>query len=221
MQRISLAATAKIEAKILDYLVARLPGWTTPDFLTLTALISALLGGFSYTLAQRNHLFLLLVNFFLIVHWLADSLDGRIARYRNQSRPNYGFYIDHVLDSASAALFLGGLTTSPLTDTTAWIWVLALMLLSMIHMFLKAKVFDVFEMSIQLAGPTEARLGLFLFNLAIFIIGNPAYHILSIPVKLVDIFGWIGVATFLTLIIPDVYKTARRLDKMDRSDSNL
>lgn len=216
MKRISFAITAKIEAKILDYLVTKLPSWATPDLLTLAALFSAAVGGASYTLAQRNPNFLLIVNLCLILHWLTDSLDGRVARYRKQSRPNYGFYVDHVLDSLSAALFLGGLTTSPLTQTAAWIWVLALMLLSMIHMFLKAKVFNVFEMSIQLAGPTEARLGLMGFNFLILFFGNPIFMLLSVPVALIDIIGWITVVGFIAVLAPDILRAAAKLDKIDK-----
>lgn len=220
MKRISLAATAKIEAKILDWLVARLPLWVTPDLLTITALLSAFVGGISYAYAGRSSTFLLIVNLCLVIHWATDSLDGRVARFRKQPRPNYGFYVDHILDSASAAFLLGGLTTSPLTQTAAWIWILALMLLSMIHMFLKAKVFNVFEMSIQLAGPTEARLALVGFNFLIYFVGNPSLLFFGVFVSLIDAIGWIAVAMFLTILVPDILKTAIKLDKLDRKKLN-
>ena len=29
---------------------------------------------------------------------LGDSLDGTVARVRRQQRPNYGYYVDHVID---------------------------------------------------------------------------------------------------------------------------
>lgn len=222
MKRISFAFTSKLEAKVLDWLVARMPYWTTPDFFTLIALCSAILGGVFYILAGNSLNWLWGVNICLVVHWFGDSLDGRLARYRKIQRPNYGYYIDHILDSGSASLFLGGLTTSSaLTNTTAWVWVLALMFLSMIQAFLKTKVFGTFELSLQQVGPTEARIGLILINGIVFFSGNPNYTIMGIPATLFDFIGWLGVIAFLIVLIPEIIKTAIRLDKKDRAAKNF
>lgn len=224
MKRISFAFTSKLEAKILDWLVKRLPLWVTPDFLTLLALGSAFAGGVFYILAGNSLNYLWGVSICLAAHWFGDSLDGRVARYRKIQRPNYGYYVDHILDSGSAALFLGGLTASlTLTDTTAWVWVLALMFLSMTHVFLKTKVFGTFEMSLQQVGPTEARIGLILVNSVVFFLGNPRYAVMGIPATLFDFIGWLGVIAFLIILIPEIIKTAIKLDKKDRGTkiSNL
>jgi len=215
MKRISFAITAKIESQVLDYLVTKVPRWMGPDFLTLMALLAAALGGVFYVLATKNLLFLHAVNICLVTHWLTDSLDGKIARHRNTPRPNYGFYVDHLLDSVSAALLLGGLTTSSLTETAAWIWILALMLIAMIHVFLKSKVLNRFEMSIELVGPTEARLALIGVNLFVLLAGNPAIPVLGIPVRLIDWIGWTAVAVLLAILLPDIIRTAVELDRKD------
>ena len=47
------------------------------------------------------------------VNWFGDSLDGTVARVRNQQRPMYGFYVDHVIDIVGAVFLLGGLALSP------------------------------------------------------------------------------------------------------------
>ena len=200
MRRVNLALTSKYEEKLLNVLVKWIPGWVSPDMLTGIALIAALLGYISYLLAAKEMSYLWLVNGCLIIHWLADSLDGRIARYRNIGRPNYGYYVDHMLDSVSAVLFLGGLTTSAISESAAWIWMLALMLLLMTHTFLKTSTLKVFEMSMQGVGPTEARIGLFLVNLFIWVVGNPRYMILGMPFRLIDVIGGIagiGLTLFL------------------------
>lgn len=41
-----------------------------------------------------------------------DSLDGTLARVRNQLRPRYGYYLDHVIDLTGTALVFAGLAAS-------------------------------------------------------------------------------------------------------------
>jgi len=217
MKRISLAITAKWEARVLDWIVGRLPGWVTPDLLTGLALCAAVVGGVAYGFAGRNIGLLMLVNATLVVHWLADSLDGRVARYRKTPRPNYGYYVDHILDTCSAGLYLGGLATSPLTKTSAWVWVMVLMLLSMVHVFLKTTVMKKFEMSLGWVGPTEARLAMIVMNLVILGVGNPTFMWLAVPLTLSDAVGWVTVGLVAAVLVPDVVKTATELDRSDRS----
>ena len=52
---------------------------------------------------------LLLVIPLLALNWFGDSLDGTLARVRNQERPRYGYYVDHVLDAVGFAVLFGGL----------------------------------------------------------------------------------------------------------------
>ena len=40
----------------------------------------------------------------LALNWLGDSLDGTLARVRNQQRPTYGCYIDHIVDAFNTAV---------------------------------------------------------------------------------------------------------------------
>lgn len=200
MRRINLSSTAKVESRILDYFVNKIPLSISPDCLTATAFMSAIFGGLSYLFAERSLLFLLLVNLCLFIHWFADGLDGRLARFRKISRPKYGYYIDHILDVASAGLLLGGLVTSAITVTSSWLWVMVLMLLAMTNSFLKNKVFGVFELSIQNFGPTEARMGLIFTNFIIILFGNPNFQIVGIPTSLIDLIGAITAVGFLVEI---------------------
>jgi archaetidylinositol phosphate synthase len=215
MDRTSFALTYKLEAKILDYLVARIPKWVTPDMLTLTALLSGFIGAFCYILVTGTPLSLLGVNVCLVVHWLTDSLDGRVARYRKTPRPNYGYYVDHLFDSISAALFVGGLAASTITETSAWMWVLALMLLVMINAFLKARVFGALQISLGIAGPTEARIGLAIVNFLILFVGIPRLSIFTVSVNLIDLMGWIATGVILIFLIPDIIKIAIKLNEND------
>ena len=39
----------------------------------------------------------------LLANWFGDSLDGTLARVRQQPRPRYGYYVDHVADLIGTA----------------------------------------------------------------------------------------------------------------------
>lgn len=240
MQRENTSITAKFEAIILDYLVARLPRWVSPDVLTLGAFFAAVLGFFGYIFAYHNSVWLLVINVCLIIHWLGDALDGRLARFRECERPNYGYYIDHVLDTATAVLFLGGLESSALTQSSAWGWVLAFMLIAMVHVFLKTKATGVFTYSVARISPSDARIFLFCINGAIFLIGNPHFIFINfiellpfqlsqqiiesggkiiVPLTLFDIVGWLIAIPSIAIISFQVIKTAIALDRSDRNTS--
>lgn len=205
---------SSVEAKILDVLVARIPSWIQPDHLTVAAFFSAVAGGVSYLLAGSNIQYLNVASVSLFTHWITDSLDGRLARYRNRQRPKYGYYIDHLLDSVSVILFLGSLQFSSLTETAAWSIVMILMLLAMIHMFLKTTVFSQFELSLHAVGPTEARLGLIMTNTVVEILKNPVINV-GIPIKLLDVIGWITCITIGSVLVPDIKRTIRVLARGD------
>lgn len=218
MEQINGAITAKPEAKFLDYLEKRIPRWIKPDFLTFAALFSALAAGISYLFAVRSDVTLLVVNFFVFIHWIADSLDGRVAKVRKIYRPSYGFYIDHIFDSVSAVLILGGLIISPLTRTNAWALVLVVMLLLLINVFLKVHALKSFNISVGMFGPAEARFGLIVFNFFIFFVGNPNVFVFGETQSLVDFVGWVMAGFLVVILVPDVTRTILALNKSDRFD---
>ena len=96
--------TARAEKRALLWLAPRTPGWVTSDHLTLLGLLAMAACGALYALAGRHPWLLLLVNAFLALNWLGDSLDGTLARYRQVERPRFGFYVDHLVDAFGALL---------------------------------------------------------------------------------------------------------------------
>ena len=58
-------------------------------------------------------------------NWFGDSLDGTVARVRNHQRPNYGYYVDHVVDLAGTAALVGGMAAQGVMTPTIAIGVLA------------------------------------------------------------------------------------------------
>ena len=221
MQRINLSLTAKAEQAILNFIAPKLPGFITPDSLTLLALIAAIGIGASYFYALQFRILYLAAALLYAVHWLGDSLDGKIARDRKIPRPRYGHYIDHILDSVSVAVILGGLTASATTFTASWLWVVTGFLLLMTHAFLKASVTGKFELSLGFIGPTEARILGAGFSVLLFFTGNPQLLSFSIneilyPFTFLDVTGAITATAIWAVLAASVVATARMLDTEDR-----
>src|SRR5579862_9778889 len=103
----SVLATA--EKTALIWMAQRMPRWINSDHLTLLGFAAMLLAGASYAIASHNRWALLMVVVALALNWLGDSLDGTLARVRNQQRPRYGFYVDHIADTFGALALMTGL----------------------------------------------------------------------------------------------------------------
>lgn len=103
--RIRTNLLRKFEQKTLVFLVQRIPAWIQSDMLTFIGILGSLTILLSFVLAtyvHKNYLLLGIVGF--AVNWFGDSLDGRIAIYRNQSRKWYGFSLDLTIDWISTIL---------------------------------------------------------------------------------------------------------------------
>jgi len=123
--------TAEPERRALLFLAARVPAAVGPDHLTALGLVAMLAAGAAYALSARWPLLLLAVNALLVLNWLGDSLDGTLARYRQRTRPRYGFYVDHMVDALGALSLLLGLAASGwMTPWLAMALLLAYLLLS-------------------------------------------------------------------------------------------
>ena len=103
---------AEPERKALQWLAQRMPSWVNSDHLTLLGMLSMLLAGASYWVAQENKYALILAVIALALNWFGDSLDGTLARYRRCQRPRYGYYVDHVIDLFGVTALLAGLAFS-------------------------------------------------------------------------------------------------------------
>jgi len=90
-KRIHGSLTAQAEKAALIWLAQRTPRWINSDHLTGLGVLAQLFAGVSYAVARWNRYALLLGILFLVLNWLGDSLDGTLARVRNQQRPRYGF----------------------------------------------------------------------------------------------------------------------------------
>jgi len=161
--------TAEPERRALLFLAARVPAAVGPDHLTALGLVAMLAAGAAYALSTRWPLLLLAVNALLVLNWLGDSLDWTLARYRQRTRPRYGFYVDHMVDALGALSLLLGLAASGwMTPWLALALLLAYLLLS-VNIALAACSRGTFKISYGPFGGTELRILLALANTAVWL----------------------------------------------------
>lgn len=149
-----------VEQSTISWLVKRIPAFITSDMLTFigTAGSVLVLSGFILgTYVSRDYLLLGVLG--LAVNWFGDSLDGRIAYYRNIPRKWYGFSLDIIMDWVSTVLIgLGYLVYARNEyELIAFIFV-ALYGWAMIISQLRYKITDVYSIDAGLVGPTEIRI---------------------------------------------------------------
>ena len=130
-RRVNQSLTAAAEKRALVWMAERAPGWVTSDQLTLLGLGAQIGAGVCYALARYDRRALLLVIVCIALNWLGDSLDGTLARVRQQQRPRYGFYVDHMVDIFGSVALMCGLGCSGLLHwQTAVAMLVAFLMLS-------------------------------------------------------------------------------------------
>ncbi len=214
-ERVNKIALARFEQWALPRMAARLPGWMTPDKLTLIGLAAAVVIGGSYILTQYSLAWLWVASAGFVVHWWGDSLDGTLARIRNIRRERYGFYVDHQSDAVSTFLIFVGLGLSPLMELSAALLLIVAYYLMMIHVNLVTIARDVFKISFAGAGPTELRLFMIAANTVVFFLANPVVSLLGFDLRLFSLIGYAGAGILLGVYV--VYGLIERatLAKLD------
>jgi len=209
IDRIQQNMLARGERRLLTWLCARMPAWVTPDRLTATGMVGALMVFAGYVAANRGDAFLWLSIAGYFVHWFGDSMDGSLARFRQIERPRYGYFLDHSCDGLATALLVAGIGMSPYVLLEIALVALAGYLLLSIHAFLSVRVLGELKLSYLNAGPTELRLMLVAMTLAMIGMGHDP--VLLGTFTWFDIFaGGVGLLLIVLFVIQTLV-TARRL----------
>ncbi len=198
-RRVNRSLTAGIEKRVLLWMAERAPRWVTSDRLTALGFAAQVGAGVCYALARFNRYALLLVILCIVLNWLGDSLDGTLARVRQQQRPRYGFYVDHMVDIFGSTALMCGLGFSGLLHwQTAMAMLVAFLLLSG-ESYLATYTLSCFELSQGLFGPTEIRILLIVGNLAL--LRSPYSTLFGHRLLLFDMGGAIAAASMFAMAI--------------------
>ncbi|MGD0343301.1 MAG: CDP-alcohol phosphatidyltransferase family protein [Bacteroidales bacterium] len=197
----------KQEQIAIAWLVQHMPPFITSNILTAIGFFGYIIVSGSFILAayfSKTCLFLGLLGF--TINWFGDSLDGRLAFYRNKPRKQYGFALDITVDWLSIILVglgyiiyvhgIWDLFGYGFVVMYGWEMILALM---------RFKITGKYSIDSGIIGPTEARILISAVMVAeVFLPGSLAY-----------LAGFLVVAIFFVNII-DTRKLLRLADEIDK-----
>ena len=150
---------AAAEKRALIWMATRLPRWVNSDHLSGLGLASMAGAGLAFVLAASDPVAgASLVVLCLLLNWFGDSLDGTLARVRDQQRPRYGYYVDHVIDLAGTAMLFAGLAASGYMSPAIAALVVAAFFMVSAETYLATHSRGVFKMAFLGVGPTELRI---------------------------------------------------------------
>ncbi|MDR2287525.1 MAG: CDP-alcohol phosphatidyltransferase [Prevotellaceae bacterium] len=155
----------KHEQNLLAFLVQHIPSWINSDMLTAFGLAGSFVTAASFILATYFHHSLLLFGILgFALNWFGDSLDGRLAYFRNRPRKWYGFSLDFTVDWLTNILiglgyivYVGGkweLLGFGFVVLYGWAMMTAL---------LRYKIVDKYTIDSGILGPTEVRIIISMF----------------------------------------------------------
>jgi phosphatidylglycerophosphate synthase len=199
---------AKPEERALNWIAARLPARVLPDHLTALGVVAAIGIAIAYLLSNDEPALLWVASGLLVVHWLGDSLDGTLARFRRTERPTYGYYLDHLVDAFATALICVGLGLSPhMLLATGLVIAVAYLLLS-INTYLETSAFGRFDLGYGRVGPTEIRVVLMALNTALALGLGLEAQIGGIGITVLDA---VGLAVAAVMVVALVGRAAKNL----------
>ncbi len=213
--------TVGLERRVLQWLAPRIPARIHADHLTALAFAAMAGAGAAYAWSASTPWALWLVNLLLVVNWFGDSLDGTLARVRQQQRPRYGFYVDHVVDAAGAAFLLAGLAWSGYMSAGVATALMAAYFLVGIEIYLATYCVGRFAMSAGGVGGTELRLILIAMNAGVFWLHpEPRLTIGSIDTRVLDPVGVAATALLaLTFAVAAARHTRQLFQEEPRSST--
>ncbi len=216
--RLQDSLLARAEERTLIWLARRLPRRVGSDHLTMLALAAMLGAGLSFWLAASSRVALALVVACLIGNWFGDSLDGTLARVRDQQRPRYGYYVDHAIDVVGTLFLFGGMALSGfMTAAVAATLLIAYYLVSL-EVYLATTSLGTFRMSFFKVGPTELRIGLALGAIALF--WSPMPIVFGRRMLLFDLGGIIATIGLGITFVVSLIRNASALYAMEPLPGN-
>jgi phosphatidylglycerophosphate synthase len=215
--RVHGSLLAKGERKVLVWLAHRLPRAVSSDHLTLLGLVSVALAGVGFGLMGETAWAPAIVCLGLALNWFGDSLDGTLARVRQDERPRYGFYVDHVVDCMGATFLVAGLAWSGVMSPAVAAAALIGFLLVAAESYLATHSLGIFRLSFSKMGPTELRI---LLAMGAMAVGDSPW--VEAPfvgdVRLFDFGGTIAAVGLAVAFVVSALRNTRALYVAERID---
>jgi len=207
----SLLASA--EKRLLIAIARRLPARISSDQLTLLGLLSMPAAGLAFAAIPLTRWAAPALAIALTANWFGDSLDGTLARVRQQARPRYGYYVDHVIDLAGTLALVCGMAASGLMHASIAAALLAAYFLVSAETFLATHAAGVFRLSFAGIGPTELRILLAVGG--VYVASHPRVEIAGWDALLLDVSGLVAIAGLVVAFVVSAISTTRALHRAE------
>ena len=197
------------EFRTIEWLCERIPIWVKPDHLTAVGLLGAIVIFLGLIQAKQDKDYLLVCVLGFALNWFGDSLDGRIAYYRNTPRKWYGWALDINVDWISACIIgLGFYYYFPEWKIVSFVFVVAYGG-SMIVALTRYKITNRYTIDTMFVGPTELRILLCLVMIVEIFRADTLLQ-----------FAFIGSLVIMLLNVIDSFKVFRLGDERDKTERN-
>jgi phosphatidylglycerophosphate synthase len=205
----------------ISFLVKRVPSFITSNMLTFIGTVGSVivLAGFILA-AYISKEYILIGIIGLAINWLGDSLDGRIAYFRNIPRKWFGFSLDIIMDWISTVLIGLGYMVYARNEyeLIAFVFV-ALYGWAMIISQLRYKITDIYSIDSGLVGPTEVRVILSLIFALEASFGHLIEYFAGAMCLILFIINFIDTRKLLKL--GDIRDDAEREEKLARESREI
>lgn len=225
--RIQTSFLNAVEKKALIWLANKQPKWANADLFTFIGFIGAVIVAIGFIFSNYSVHFLWLTIAGLVVNWYGDSLDGTLARVRNQQRPIYGFYVDHTVDAINEALMFLGAGMSPFMHFELACVILVVYLMLTLNVAMNAHLKGEFCLTYSKLGPTEFRLIIVLVCILLIFIRPLRDFMIEIPwvvrtmsIRALDIVGLVILFALVVIYFVTIRQDARYYDKIDPKHKN-
>lgn len=215
---INTAITGKAEEKAKEWICPRIPQWINSDHLTILGYVGILITCIGMIIGFVNRWYVTLVPIGLFVNWFGDSFDGSIARYRNKGRPNYGYYIDKIIDSVAVITLALGFGLSGFIKIEISLLFACIYLALMSHVDLVVHVQGQSRNAFGLFGPTEIRIIGVFFSIYLFFSKVMYLNIWGNLLTQFDLGMLILTAIMAMILFFSIIKKGIELNKIDTKD---
>jgi len=195
----------KPEFAVIEFFCRILPPFFTPNVLTAIGFMGSLLTCVAILLAVQNKYYMILACVGLAIQWWGDSLDGRMAYYRNQPRKWYGWILDMNLDWISTGLMALSIHFYLPDSQYAAFLFMATYGHAYILALMRYKITDIYLIDADgPLGPTETRI---LLGMSLFL-----------EIFITDFLFWFGIVGSALLIIINTVDSLKVLKLADQKN---
>jgi phosphatidylglycerophosphate synthase len=203
-----LSLLTPLAHRIARLIIPHLPDWLTPNMVTLSGLLVNVICALAFFLASYWPALFFLASACLVLNWVADNLDGELARARGLTSER-GFYLDLLTDQLGVALVCLGLafasyTYTPLALVCALLYPL-LSYVTLLHVVMRQ------HFPLGRITPAEGRLALIVLALLTYMSPDPLLSLNGQPLGWFDTLVPLGMMLALAERATDALRLYRRL----------